>query len=122
MIDEQQAARVRRMLGQRRGSGGRRRYSEEGSKAAAALGHGARRSGVAVTTTAAALGILPDTLFRWMRAWPESPPAFAAVVRIESPTSPPVATQTEWVVHHPSGARVTGLGVDDVAALLRRLG
>ena len=91
----------------------RRRVPEELRAEAVAFARAAHASGERYKTIAATLGLKPDTLMRWCRAGRE-PKKFTRVV--VKRTAPPRLT-----VHGPTGTRIEGLSLDQVAELLRAL-
>ena len=96
-------------------SGVGRAYPIALRRAAAAHGISARDRGAPLTVVAAALGLPPITLQRWIQR--EGASMFRSAVVVE-PAAPP---SSPLVVHGPRGLRVEGLDVAGVAELLRRL-
>ena len=110
-IDENEVARVRRMLGEARGRG-RRVFSKQAKDAAAALASRAKTSGTSLARLAQQLGLHPMTLSAWARG----APVFALARVVDDPP-----TGAGPVVHASSGLRVEGLSVAQLAELLGRL-
>ncbi len=110
-IDESEVARVRTLLGQARGRG-RRVFSMEAKDAAKALANRAKASGTPLAQLAHRLGLHPMTLGAWTR----QPTVFALAQVVDDPP-----TGAGPVVHAPSGLRIEGLSVAQLAELLGRL-
>lgn len=96
----------------------RRRYSLTVQQHAVDYCHARRQRGDGLRGIAAALGIAPWSLHRWMRRLNPRPPFRPIELRDADPPAPPpsmVITVT------PAGLRVEGLTVDTAARLLARL-
>lgn len=96
----------------------RRRYSPMLQEQAVAYCVRRQHEGAGVRTIAAALGIAPWSLHRWIRQRPRRPP----FRRIElSEAVPPAMPATVVITFTAAGPRVEGLTADTAAQLLARL-
>jgi hypothetical protein len=96
----------------------RRRYSARLQKQAVAYWRVRQQQGDGLREVAAALGVAPWSLYRWMRAWDARERFHEVEVVASAPRSAGVAPV---VVLSAEGVRVEGLDVDATAHLLRLL-
>jgi transposase-like protein len=95
----------------------RRRYSPALQRQAVAYCVRRRHEGAGVRAIAAALGIAPWSLHRWMRQLQRRRP----FRRVELGEAPPATPTTVVITFTVAGPRVEGLTVDTAAQLLARL-
>lgn len=96
----------------------RRRYSPALQHQAVAYGVRRRHEGAGVRAIAAALGVAPWSLHRWMRQRQGPRPFRPIELRETAPVSTPA---TVVITFTAAGPRVEGLTVDTAAQLLARL-
>lgn len=80
------------------------------------------RVGLSITGIAGRIGLAAPTLQRWLAAAPAEPTSAEPVltfVPLQAASSPRSSTGLTWT--SPSGHRVDGLTLDDIAELLRRV-
>jgi transposase-like protein len=119
MSHHSQFAAVRRQLGQDHDRSGQRSYSESAKRAAIDLARLQQRDGHSIASTARALGIHPYVLGTWLRRDAlRSVDLFAPVVITDAHTQ---STPSLVVTHAPSGLRIEGLSITQIAELLRGL-
>lgn len=114
MSKEQQAAAFREAVAQAGPRGRTTAYPR--ALRAKALAYLRGPAGARYAKAARDLGIDVDTLRRWEKLANERPIAFRKVSVVAEP-----AGSSHVVVHAPGGVRIEGLGVADVAELLRKL-
>jgi len=95
----------------------RRRYSRALQAQAAQYWLTQQPTGVGLDAVAAALGVAPWSLRRWVQTAAAPRPGFRDVQVVEAPRPTPTLT----VVITADGARVEGLDVETAARLLARL-
>ncbi len=111
---------VRQLMGGRQGRGVR--YPQAVREEAVSLAHAELASGASLADIAAALGIGEMTLSRWLE------PARVGLREVEILAAEPAArlaarpASAGFVLVSPSGLRVEGLELPQVAELLRALG
>lgn len=113
-IEEVRAALVR----SKEGLG--RPYPEHVRSTVLALAERQRRAGVGLGSFAAEVGVSATTLRKWRRdagGGPGAAPAVFCEVEVVAPR-PPAST---LVIHGPSGLRIEGATITDLAELIRRL-
>lgn len=95
------------------------RYPVELRKAVASLARRSRQAGERPSAFARRLGVPPTQIARWVAGSQEIVPVgWRPVVVDEAETK---ASARSVVVSHPSGVRVEGLTLSEVASLLRQL-
>jgi transposase-like protein len=100
------------------------RYPRELRREIGRLARRAHASGTSFAAVARRLGVAPTLVLRARQADPRSPRRVVRGVRpvVVTPGEAPPAKPVAAVVTLPSGTRVEGLSVQEIAALVRALG